>query len=160
MFDDDLPDLTFIELGALEDWTTEGVRCVIRPGYASLNGYVRLPEKLRDWWANYGEANEVMSAHFGLTYGPDEDGWIGYDTAHYCDYWATDDLIGRIPDEALHLANTFSRINAQMPGARRWTLSMLRGETEVLAAQVAALQGDVEGGKLPGWLTGAGDDDA
>ncbi len=152
----DLPDLTFIELSALEDWSSEGVRCVIRPGFCALNGYVRLPEKLRDWWADYDEANEVLSAHFGLTYGPDEDGWIGFDTGHYCDYWAMDDLIGHIDNEGMHAAASFARINAQTPGARRWTREMLRAQCELLASQVASLAATIDDGDLPDWLTGNG----
>lgn len=152
MTDDELPDLTFIELGAIEEWTSETVRCVIRPGYASLNGYVRLPASLRGWWSDYEEANRVLNAHFGLTYGPDPDGWIGFDTAHYCDYWATDDLIGRIAPEALKAANTYAHTNAQYPEARRWTMQRLRDEIEVLAAQVSALAGQLDKGERPEWL--------
>lgn len=135
----ELPDLTFIELGAIEQWDTEGVPCAIRPGFASLNGYVRLPERLRDWWKDSDEAAVVLDAHMSLTYGPDEDGWIGFDTAHYCDYWAADDLIGLVDDEGMMCAASFARINHQALGARRWTRDMLHAETETLAAQVAAL---------------------
>ena len=152
MTGDELPDLSFIELGAIEEWTSETVRCVIRPGHSSLNGYVRLPASLRDWWADYEEANQVLNAHFGLTYGPDQDGWIGFDTAHYCDYWAADDLIGRIAPEALKAANMFAHINAQVPGARRWTMQRLRDEIEVLAAQVSALAGQIDKGERPEWM--------
>lgn len=136
---DELPDLTFIQLGAIEEWDSEGVPCVIRPGYCSLNGYVRLPERLRGWWADSEEAAQVLDAHMSVNYGPDEDGWIGFDTAHYCDYWAADDLIGHIDDEGMHAAGSFARINHQVPGARRWTRELLRHEVEALAAQVAVL---------------------
>jgi hypothetical protein len=142
---EDLPDITLIGLGAVEDWTSEGVRCVIRAGFCSLNGYVRLPEQLRDWWKNYDEAAQVLDAHMDLNYGPDEDGWVGFDTAHYCDYWAADDLIGLVDAEGMYAAAAFARTNAQFPGARRWTRQVLREEIEVLAAQVSALSREVGG---------------
>jgi hypothetical protein len=149
---DDLPDLTFIQLGAIEEWASEGVPCVIRPGFSSLNGYVRLPERLRDWWKDAEEAAQVLDAHMSVNYGPDEDGWIGFDTAHYCDYWAADDLIGHLEPEGLMCAATFARINPRVPGARRWTRLLLRAEVEALAAQVAALAKTVSqigGGDTP-----------
>lgn len=153
MTGDELPDLTFIELGAIEQWDSEGIPCAIRPGFASLNGYVRLPERLRDWWDDTEEASAVLDAHMSLTYGPDEDGWIGFDTAHYCDYWAADDLIGHVEPEGMMTAASFARINATADagaiGARRWTKDRLRAEVETLAAQVAALAktvGQISGG--------------
>lgn len=78
-----------------------------------------------------------------LTYGPDDDGWIGFDTAHYCDYWAADDLIGHLEPEGMTAAASFARINSTADagaiGARRWTRARLHEEVETLAAQVAAL---------------------
>lgn len=142
---DDLPDLTFIELGAIEQWDAEGVPCVIRPGFSSLNGYVRLPVALRDWWKDSAEAAVVLDAHMSLTYGPDSDGWVGFDTAHYCDYWAADDLIGLVDQEGMMCAASFAKVNHQFPGARRWTRALLREEVETLAAQVAALAKTVGG---------------
>jgi hypothetical protein len=143
MSDDGLPDFSFIQLGAVEEWDSDGVPCVIRPGFSSLNGYVRLPVALRDWWKDYGEAAVVLDAHMSLNYGPDEDGWVGFDTAHYCDYWAADDLIGLVDAEGMALAAAFARINSQLPESRRWTRTLLREEAETLAAQVAALSGTV-----------------
>jgi hypothetical protein len=139
MTGDELPDLTFIQLGAIEEWDSEGVPCVIRPGFSSLNGYVRLPEALRDWWKDDDEASVVLDAYMSLNYGPDEDGWVGFDTAHFCDYWAADDLIGLVDDEGMMCAASFARTNQHFPGARRWTRTRLREEVETLAAQVAAL---------------------
>lgn len=139
MIDDELPDLSFIQLGAIEEWDSDGIPCVIRPGYCSLNGYVRLPASLRDWWNDSSEAAAVLDAHMSLNYGPDEDGWVGFDTAHCCDYWAADDLIGLVDDGGMMTAASLAQINQKMPGARRWTRALLRNEVEMLAAQVAAL---------------------
>lgn len=145
MTDDELPDLSFIQLGAVEEWEGDGISCVIRPGFCSLNGYVRLPQSLRDWWSDSNEAAVVLDAHMSLNYGPDEDGWVGFDTAHYCDYWAADDLIGLVDDEGMMTAASFARINHQVAGARRWTRLLLRAEVDMLAAQVAALAKTVGG---------------
>lgn len=119
--DGELPDLTFIELEAIEVWQYKGVRCVVRPGFCSLNGYVCLPTSMRDWWSNYHEANEVLTAHWGLTYGPDEDGFIGFDTGHAFDYWAADDLIGLIPDEGMFTVSLLAKMHSDDRLGRRWT---------------------------------------
>lgn len=144
MSDEDLPDLTMIELGAIEDWQYKGVRCIIRPGLGTLNGYARLPTSMRAWWTNENEAGDVLAAHCGITYGPDDDGFVGFDTGHAFDYWAADDLIGIVDDEGLKLANTFAEMNSKSPYARRWTRARLREETETLAEQIAALAGELD----------------
>lgn len=140
----ELPDITAIELDALEVWVHQGVRCVIRAGYCCLNGYARLPKSMRDWWANEDEAADVLEAHYSITYGPDEDGFVGFDTAHHGDWWAADDLVGTIPEEGMMLANTFAKINSKGPYSRRWTRERLHEEVELLATQIAALAGELD----------------
>ncbi len=45
-------------------------------------GYVRLP--LGHWGRDMSYDDIDVDVHGGLTYGPDKDGWIGFDCAH-CD---------------------------------------------------------------------------
>lgn len=55
-------------------------------GYA--NCYVRVPEDHPYYGLDMEQANEVLSAHGGITYtGLDEDGWwiLGFDTGHWGD---------------------------------------------------------------------------
>ncbi|KAA8828143.1 hypothetical protein [Bifidobacterium myosotis] len=72
----------------LNDTVREGVmdgviwRIAAHPRFFAWNGYVNLPEghpwrRLEDWQI-------PADVHGGITYGPDPDGWIGFDmmTAH------------------------------------------------------------------------------
>lgn len=116
-----------------DEWSAYGLLCRIRPGFASLNGYVQIPPKLFD----AETAERVLKVHYGITYGPDDDGWVGFDTAHAGDIWAPDDLIGLIPDEGMRVANSFRDIFRSGPDSRLWTKKALREETERLAQQIA-----------------------
>jgi hypothetical protein len=89
------------------------------PHGSGLNGYVQLPEDFPDLpaIADYVEAkrieherapgilagmryspsgydfiNDYVEVHGGLTYGPDEDRWIGFDTNHAWDDWSDAEL--------------------------------------------------------------------
>ena len=144
MSEDELPNLTFIEIDALEVWDYKGVRCVIKAGFCALNGYVRLPTKMRGWWKDDNEAGDVLSTHGWITYGPDDDGFVGFDTTHCNDYWAADDLIGIVSDEGMFTASMLARQNSGDEYARRWTRARLRSEVEELAEQIAALTGELD----------------
>lgn len=141
---DDLPDLPFIERDAIETWEHKGVRCVIRAGFCALNGYVRLPTSMRDLWRSNDVAGDVLPAPGWITYGPDKDGFVGFDTAHFNDYWAPDDLIGLIDDEAMYTANMLRDTNSDSPYVRRWTRALLRQEVETLAEQVAVIAEELD----------------
>ena len=88
------------------------------PLWGAVNGYARLPEghpwrELDLQCADYERGPEV---HGGVTYGPTEDGWIGFDTLHGGDNWPGSPRYGgrtewdidwtaeRVADEARHLA--------------------------------------------------------
>lgn len=69
---------------ALKDGTAHGCRFkVIQTDMGHFCGYVRT--NLGPGW-HYddlmGFPHTLIEAHGGLTYGPDEDGWLGFDCAH------------------------------------------------------------------------------
>lgn len=144
------PDATdLIATAAIERWTTHGLECAVAPGRHCLNGYVRLPAghpalvlagALATEEESGHEVLDTIGAHGRLTYGPDEHGWTGFDTGHVFDWWAVDDLIGRIPEVGLAMARTnqqFAHEYASLP-YRRWSYDRLRKEVERLAESLAS----------------------
>lgn len=117
----------------VEAWQAYGLRCSITFGLLCFNGYVRIPGNLYSPEA----ADRVLQASGGITYGPDDEGWVGFDTGHAGDYWAPDDLASYISPQVLELANTMRGIAERYPGGHRWTLDDLREAVEDLAQQVA-----------------------
>lgn len=119
------------ENDALEVWEAHGLRCMIRqnrPG--ALNGYVQLPKDHPDFkrgtqfydWGDW--IFEAWSKE--ITYGPDEGGWVGFDTYNAFDWWLRSELPkGRRVDH---------RVITRHPRAEPWTRERLRQTTEELAA--------------------------
>lgn len=74
---------------AVESGTEDGIEwaTVNAPLYGAVNGYVKLPEghPWRELELQMGEGE--VDVHGGITYGPDPDGWCGFDTLHYQDNW-------------------------------------------------------------------------
>ena len=75
----------------IETGIEEGIEWAIyiNPSMGDINGYARVPEghiwrKLNDWQL---ECTADVKVHGGVTYGITDEGWIGFDTAHYCDVW-------------------------------------------------------------------------
>jgi hypothetical protein len=102
-------------------WEAHGLECTIRDsGMGFFNGYVRLPADHVAHDATYDQINRSIRAHGGLTYGPDADGWVGFDTGHAGDYWPG----------MKHFFGT---------AERTWDMERLAAETESLAAQLAAM---------------------
>lgn len=103
-----------------------GVRWAVAPAPRELaprlNGYVQLPtgHPLRRLGEEVGH---YLVVHGGITYGPDEDGWIGWDTSHADDEWVdVPPLFPSAPDRRIV-----------------WTPGLVRWETVRLAGQVADL---------------------
>lgn len=90
------------------DW-----RVAEHPRFLAWCGYVRLPED-HPWRHMPGESIPV-DVHGGVTYGPDGDGWIGFDTMH-----AGDAIVLKSP---LH----------EITGGRQWTPIMAKRETNRFA---------------------------
>lgn len=103
-----------------------GVRWVIcRAPWGAVNGYARMPEG-HQWREKnlQSEDWDLLDAHGGITYGPDADGWVGFDTLHAGDRWPGGD------------APHFCR-----PGecdCKTWTEDMVAAEAKSLARQIAA----------------------
>lgn len=132
---------------AFERWTYEGLECAmcVAPLGNAVSGYVKLPEGHPDADVDYDVLDGEYEVHGGLTFA--QDGWVGFDTAHAFDIWE--------PEELLPLLNTdyerrgYERMqemarsmptHASIPELR-WTVSLVRAETERLASQVLGRQG-------------------
>ena len=133
---------------AREAWERAGVRCaIVASPMGGWNGYVQLP------WGHPWRARDWLEVPLpGCTWGPDDRGWVGFDTGHAWDAWAPDDdspphlpawltagqfLGGPDPEVAQaaaeHLAQLRRRVAASLPGHRTWTLPRLRAEVELWA---------------------------
>lgn len=113
----------------------DGVQWKLTFGYnkSCVNGYVKVPnphEKMTS--ESYLELNYAV--HGGLTYS-DEEGWLGFDTAHYGDYWTTDEL---------EKFNGKREVNPYMPVTTEviqvWTLDLVEQEVINLARQVSGFK--------------------
>lgn len=149
-----------------------------------INGYVQLPEGSADrtWAEAYNDMENArhrepdvrdrdvipwnqdhrvgydilheLRAPGGLTYGPDEDGWIGFDTGHAWDDWSQDEYQrvlrpdnedvwqklleyqAKLGADSWPPSRIMRRGNMRLPGDMDWTLEKLEAEVELLAAQV------------------------
>jgi hypothetical protein len=136
---------------ARECWEHAGLRCaVIASPIGGWNGYVQLP-----WghpWRARGWLDEELLA-VGLTWGPSEDGWVGFDTAHAGDAWHPDDDAPPYepawwpwpaPHElAAEVAEGLARLRrlaAGSLGRELWTLPRLRAKVDQLAEVLARLE--------------------
>lgn len=114
--------MTMSDRDARRHWKHAGLTCaMIDSGIGFINGYVQLPEDHVARNASYDQINRTISAHGGLTYGPDEDGWVGFDTGHSGDYWP-----GLTDPKRLFGAPE-----------RTWDIERLTAEVESLALQLA-----------------------
>lgn len=125
----DGPDITT----PVESWDAFGLRCAISFGLITFNGYVRIPEGL----FTPENVRRVLDASGGITFGPDAEGWVGFDTGHAGDYWAPDDLAEYLHPSALTTANSMRDLAARVSYGKRWTLPLLRDAVEELAGQVS-----------------------
>ena len=157
-------------------WQHAGLDLASYPNpWGCLNGYVRLPEDHPQLsYAMTGELNspvresfrpnaegryerhepgyhfiEPVQAPGGWTYGPDEEGWIGFDTAHAGDVWdpvVARDMLRRFSlMEAQRTENYVGLIDEYFPFVpsgygwdRYWTPGRLVAELERIAEEFAA----------------------
>jgi hypothetical protein len=119
-----------VEMGktmtVVEEWESHGRRCRISeaPFSGCFNGYVQAPETL--WKVSYDDI--PVEVHGGLTYGPDDEGFVGFDTLHAGDFWPDGDPRIMHPER-------------DDPYRRTWTMEALRKEVESLAEQLSRLDG-------------------
>ena len=130
-------------------FTHAGHRCKVRKiemghwtGYAqtSLSGFTESDL--------YGHGHRLIEAHGGVTYGPDADGWVGFDTAHAGDLCLNEDgepwgtmyvEHGREPTELRRYGSVEACERAS--DCNVWRLKDVREETERLAEQLSLLEG-------------------
>lgn len=151
-------------------WVVDGLQCCTYAGhYGNLNGYVRLPLGHPDLFL--AEAAEMLpgrpflwtdgslgvayergydyvdvSVPGGWTYGPDLEGWIGFDTMHgHRDRWSVEDRFRFCEsDEDRRLVEMFIDIDRRyglglLEGERLWTEEDVEREVET-AARVLAMR--------------------
>lgn len=100
--------------------------CVNRTDWGTFNGYARIPVG-HPWRAQpEGEYLDGLAdppqVHGGVTYGPDEHGWIGFDTAHIGDEVPVFAVLG---------------LPQPHPKPHRWTIAEVENECTALADQIA-----------------------
>lgn len=120
-------------------WVHDGIECAMaRSPMVGVNGYVKVPEGVELPHDEYGYID--LDAHGGITFGPDTDGWIGFDTGHGFDIWLDPD----VPEDHLH--RTLREAGIDDPSTRLdlimedwtviWTLEKLEQAVNSLAVQV------------------------
>lgn len=108
------------EIETVEEWTHNGVLCKInKHPLGHYTGYVKTYHYESETYPSL-----PYNVHGGLTYGPDEDGWIGFDCAHFGDTC--------IDEDGEMWGHTFPRSSYE----KIWKLNDVKEETEYLAEQI------------------------
>lgn len=114
-------------MAALEGGVEAGIRWAIcqAPLWGAINGYAQMPEG-HQWSTKslQSEDYDLLTAPGGITYGPDAEGWVGFDTLHSGDKWEGSDAPDFCP-----------------PGecdCTVWTAEMVAHHARLLARQIAA----------------------
>jgi hypothetical protein len=74
----------------ISEFKHAGLKCkIVRTDMGHWCGYVRVPDEMPPtrWESDYdSKHDEILAAEVevwgGVTYGPDGDGWVGFDNAH------------------------------------------------------------------------------
>lgn len=140
-----------------------GLPCIIiQTSLGHYNGYVGTDidnpvdyESGLDW-----DDDELVSVHGGVTWGPDDEGWVGFDTAHAYDIPLTEDgyviattntmMLLPMPrgearakydtgDKTEYTPDDLAALTNRMSLSRyhHWTPEAVKKETNVFAAQLA-----------------------
>ena len=115
------------ENGEVYQFGHDGFDCkIVKTSLGHWCGYVRRPEEVEPvrWTSDYdSKHDEVIDAEVdvwgGITYGPDEEGWVGFDDAHarsLVDHREFDTSRDAVKNETRHLAD---QIRSLMPGGER-----------------------------------------
>lgn len=122
------------DISPVKEGISHGIpwRVLASPIAFTWNGYIRLPANhpwriLEDW-------RIPTDVHGGITYGPDWDGWVGFDTCHADD--STLMLDGTDMDADLRTFCDLMGIPAP-ESPHRWTCEEVVAETRRLAHQAA-----------------------
>lgn len=122
--------------GAIREGYEDGVqwRLTFGLGNHSVNGYVKVPATHGKMDSeSYLDPDYQYEVHGGLTYS-DEEGWLGFDTSHYGDYWPPRELEkfgGTPPEDPI---SNFAEVNYL------WTLDSVELEVIKLARQVSGFK--------------------
>ena len=106
-----------------ERFSHAGLSCrIVRMDLGHWCGYVQIPDDLVQvrWTTDYdSKYNEVLEADVdvwgGITYGPDDDGWVGFDDAHarsLVDHREQNSNKSAVKQEAQRLAEQIVHLNA------------------------------------------------
>lgn len=136
-----MSDQTFPHDIALRTWEHAGLTCIIGNGgsRAYINGYVQVPPDHPLYQVNYSRTyNLPIEVHGSLTYGSDNNGWFGFDTAHGNDSWTLGDLQRAgvvITDKIRSVVDTWPTFGEP----HYWTVEQVVAETESLAEQLSKI---------------------
>lgn len=114
------------EVTTVDEWEENGNKCKLKKHpLGHYMGYVQVanPDTLAMEWGY-----PKVSVHGGITYGPDDEGWIGFDTAHAWDVSVDEngEEFGRI-DQIYTEENEMTTV---------WTPDKVRNEIIKLARKV------------------------
>jgi len=107
----------------VERWTHAELDCkIVKQDMGHWCGYVRRPDDVEPvrWQSDYDSKHgEILEAEVdvwgGITFGPDEDGWIGFDDAHarsLVDHREWDTAKDAVKNETEHLADQIRSLNS------------------------------------------------
>lgn len=148
--------MTLLAVGERKEWRYAGMNCALQKNdIGHWCGYVQTEHTV--WQAPTcpplsghrptGEsAVYLLSAHGGITYGPDEEGWIGFDCGHSNDLcldetgepWGKLTEQDKEPMEVRRHGSVAACETAEE--CRVWRLGDVRDEVNHLAAQVTLLE--------------------
>lgn len=116
-----------------------GLNCALAAAMG-INGYVHLPlfHPWRDLDLQLRDIGTV-DVHGGITYGPDDEGWIGFDTCHAFDVWSKEEYErfgAEWNDGHTRMFEGYKNTDERLR-YRRWTVNQVKIETTELARQVA-----------------------
>lgn len=141
---------------AVEEWAHLEIRCIVTPvlGRCTFNGYVQIPEELRETWNALKLVGPYLHIPGDEPYGPDREGWLGFSTTGGNDVWGEDELTGfftsaQIAEHERDLKNReefqgeldkafpVPGIETRLRSYHTWTRTELHQRVNDLARQVA-----------------------
>lgn len=145
-------DYDYVAADAIEDWTAHGLRCIVRPAYHCLGGYVRLPDAFVGKPQLLAAVRGAISHGYRgapITYGPWEDPdtaynpcWVGFHTGHFWNYWHPDDVRDLLDGKGFAMATSIYQISKDYEGniTHRCTREWLHDTVEQLALAISTLR--------------------
>ena len=122
-----------------EEFEAYGIECKLVGGHMSINGYARIPEDNPLCRAPRHEIEPLIRVRGGITYGPDSEGWIGFDTNHAWDVWTQEEFESFGLHWSTHNQTVFKIVPEYHDDFVAWTVDRLREETVYLAYQVSIM---------------------